>query len=160
MDKKTLLNFIAKAHRHTYAAPKEVREQHECDLPIQKGHKDYQFVEGDLRYHDSYSGKQWAPGKEVVFFQEKPIWCMAYQGQHNAKYDDVFFEEQAFPFLKKALMNFDDNMPFRGPKEFSEGDFKYTFEMDGDYDYFKGQEKILYKGEKVFFQDIMGSLIK
>ena len=57
-------------------------------------------------------------------------------------------------------MNFDENMPFRGPKEFSDGDFKYIFEMEGDYDYFKGQERILYKRKSVFFQDVMGSLIK
>ncbi len=85
MDKKTLLAFIAKAHKHTYAAPKDVRLQHKCEVPILEGHKD---------------------------------------------------------------------------NEFSEGDFKYTFEMEGDYDYFKGQERILYKGKSVFFQDVMGSLIK
>ena len=44
--------------------------------------------------------------------------------------------------------------------QFFDSDFKYTFEMEGDYDYFKGQERILYKGESVFFQDVMGSLIK
>ena len=43
-----------------------------------------------------------------------------------------FFENEAFPFLKKALMNFDDAMPFRGPSEFSSGDFKYVFTLDGD----------------------------
>lgn len=160
MDKKTLLDFIAKAHRHTYAAPKEVRKQHKCEVPILRGHKDYEFREGDLLYHDSYAGSSWAPGREVVFFQENPIWCMSYQGQPNPKFDDTFFQEQAFPFLKKALVNFDDNEPFRGPKEFFEDDFKYTFEMEGDYDYFRGKERIHYRREIVFFQDIMGSLIK
>lgn len=58
-----------------------------------------------------------------------------------------FFQERAFLFLKKALMNFDDSMPFRGPKEFVDGDFKYTFEMNVDYSYFLGQECIFYKGE-------------
>jgi len=160
MDKKILLAFIAKAHRNTYAATTEVRKQHKCEVPIQAGHTDYEFVEGDLRYRDSYAGIKWAPGSEVVFLKEIPIWCMAYQGQHNSKFDDVFFQEEAFPFLKKALMTFDDSMPFRGPKEFSEGDFKYFFEMEGDYSYFKGKEKILYKGEIVFFQDVMGEIIK
>lgn len=160
MDKKLLLDFIAKAHRNTYAAPIEIRKQHLCNNPIQLGHEDYEFIEGDFRYHDSYAGKHWAPGKEVVFFHEKPYWTMAYQGQTNSNFDNNFFEEQAFPFLKKALMNFDDSLPFRGPKEFSEKHFKYTFEIQGSYVYFKGQERVFFKGESVFFQDVMGSLIK
>ncbi|MFW5747154.1 MAG: DUF5680 domain-containing protein [Nanoarchaeota archaeon] len=160
MEKHTLLAFIAKAHRHTYAAPPQIREQHRCKIPILEGHKDFEFVDGDLKYHDSYAGSTWAPGKEVVFFRGKPIWCMAYQGQHDAEYDEAFFQEQAFPFLKKALMRADETMPFRGPLEFSEGDFTYVFEMDGDYQYFRGHEKVLYKGEVVFFQDVMGSEIR
>ena len=160
MEKKTLLEFIAKAHRHTYAAPTEVRKQHHCDVPILEGHKDYEFRDGDLLYHDSYAGSSWAPGREVVFLQGNPIWSMAYQGQHNSKYDDAFFQERAFPFLREALRNFNDESPFRGPAEFSEGDFKYTFVMEGDYDYFKGQERVFYKGESIFLQDVMGSLIK
>ncbi|MCF7901436.1 DUF5680 domain-containing protein [Candidatus Woesearchaeota archaeon] len=160
MEKEKLLKIIAKAHKHTYAAPTEIREKHKCETPILDGHKDYEFIEEEFSYHDSYAGNYWAPGREVVFFQKKPIWCMSYQGQHNSNYDDEFFEKQAFIFLKKALMNFDENMPFRGPKEYSEGDFKYTFEIEGNYEYFKGQEKIFYKGEVVFFQDVMGTLIK
>ena len=156
--REKILQFIAKAHRHTYAAPSEIRAQYKS-TPILQGHKDYEFVEGDFRYHDSYAGNLWAPGREVVFFQKIPIWCMAYQGQHNAKFEDPFFEEHVFPFLKKALLHFDDAMPFRGPSEFSEADFIYTFTMEGDYRYFKGQEQIFYKGERVFFQDVMGSLI-
>ncbi|MEA3430607.1 MAG: DUF5680 domain-containing protein [Nanoarchaeota archaeon] len=160
MEKEILLKFIAKAHRNTYAAPKEVQQKYKCEVSILKGHYDYDFSEGDLSYHDSYAGRSQAPGREVVFLKGKPIWAMAYQGQYNSKYADDFFQTRAFPFLKKALMNFDDDMPFRGPKEFIEGDFRYTFEMEGDYDYFKGQERIFYKGESVFFQDVMGSLIK
>ena len=54
----------------------------------------------------------------------------------------------------------DDSMPFRGPKEFVDGGFRYSFELRGDYKYFTGRESIIYKGIEVFFQDIMGELIK
>lgn len=70
MDKKTLLDFIAKAHRHTFAAPSEIRKLYKCAVPILPSHKDYDFVDGDFRYHDSYAGSSWAPGREVVFFKE------------------------------------------------------------------------------------------
>jgi hypothetical protein len=160
MNKITLIAFIAKAHRHTYAAPEEVRKRYLCETPVLRGHTDHEYSEGDLRYHDSYAGSTWAPGREVVFYKGSPVWCMAYQGQSNPEYDEQFFQVQAFPFLRSALMNFEDGSPFRGPREFSDGNFKYTFEMHGDCDYFKGQERIFYKGDSVFFQDVMGSLIR
>ena len=160
VNKEELLGFIAEAHRNTYAAPKEVKLKHKCKAPILKGHKDYHYKRGDWEYHDSYAGSSWAPGREVVFHKGEPVWCMAYQGQHNEDYDDDFFQNEAFPFLKKALRNMDDSMPFRGPSQFEDGDFKYTFQLDGDYSYFKGRETIHHKGVEVFFQDVMGELIK
>ncbi len=160
MDKKTLLDFIANAHRHTYAAPKEVKKLYRCDIPILPGHKDYRYQEGDLVYHDSYAGSIWAPGREVIFLSDQPIWAMSYQGRPIGDQDNDFFQIEAFPFLRKALMGFKDELPFRGPKEFSQGDFRYSFEMDGGYDYFKGEEQILYRGTRIFLQHVMGSLIR
>jgi hypothetical protein len=50
-------------------------------------------------------------------------------------------------------------MPFRGPKNFKEGDFEYSNEFEGDITNFKGHEKILFKGKEVFSQDYVGGLI-
>lgn len=155
---KDLLEFIFKAHKNTYAAPKEVKVKFKAD-PILPGHKDYDYVEKEWRYHDSYSGWFWPPGKEVVFFQGKPVWCMSYQGKAKEGLTEEFVEE-IYSFLKKALMNVNEEKPFRGPDNFSEGDFEYSFSMEGDYSYFIGKEIVKYKGEEVFFQDVMGSLIK
>jgi hypothetical protein len=160
INKTELLGFIAKAHRNTYAAPKEIKQKHKCKTPILPEHKDYHFTEGDWSYHDSYAGSEWAPGREVVFFKDEPVWCMAYQGQHNPDYSSEFFQEETFPFLKKALSAMTEDMPFRGFPNFEEGDFKYTFTLEGDYQYFKGKETITHKGIEVFFQDVMGELIK
>lgn len=160
IDKKELLGFIARAHKNTYAAPKELREKHKCKEPILSGHKDYHFKEGDWEYHDSYAGSDWAPGREVVFLKGTPVWAMSYQGKHNEKYPSEFFQEQAFPFLKTALRNVSEDMPFRGPSRFKEGDFEYQFNIEGDFQYFKGRETITFKGIEVFFQDVMGELIK
>jgi len=159
MDKKSLLAFIAKAHRNTYAAPKETKLKYRCKTPILTGHKDYDFVDGDWRYHDSYAGNWWAPGREVIFFKEKPVWCMSYQGRTADDLPEGFVEE-VFCFLKKALLHFDDDAPLRGPSYFKEDDFEYAFELEGDCQYFKGREAIKHKGKEVFFQDVMGELIK
>jgi len=159
MDEASLLEFIAKAHRNTYASPKDIKAKYKCKVPILKGHKDYDFVEGDWRYHDSYSGIQWAPGREVVFFQGKPVWSMSYQGRTIDGLTEDFVEE-TFGFLKKALMKMDERMPFRGPAKFNEGEFEYRFEMKGDHTYFIGRESIRYRRKEIFFQDVMGTLIK
>ena len=159
-SKEDLLSFIAEAHKNTYAAPKEIRARHKCEKPILPEHKDYHYKRGDWEYHDSYAGSIWAPGKEVVFFKGKPVWCMSYQGQCLNYRNELFFEQQVFPFLKKTLRNTDESMPFRGPKEFKEGDFRYSFRIDGNYDSFKGRERIFHHVQEIFFQDVIGGLIK
>jgi hypothetical protein len=83
---------------------------------------------------------------------------MSYQGKILGKQTKEFIDE-IFEFLKKAMMNVQDDAPFRGPKIFVEGDFIYTFKFVGSYSYFKGREIIKFKGKKVFFQDIMGEVI-
>ncbi len=160
INKDELLRFIAKAHRNTYAASKEVGKKQRLEVPFLPGHKCYYFRDGDFEYYDGYAGKAWAPGREVILLGGKPIWAMSYQGRHNENYSEQFFEEEVFPFLKRALMAITDEMPFRGPSILSEGDFEYTFRIEGDYQYFKGRETITHKGEVVFFQDVMGELIK
>lgn len=159
MKEISLLEFIAKAHKHTYAAPKEIKSKYRCDTPILPGHKDYDFIEGNYRYHDSYAGNIWAPGREVISFNNNPIWCMSYQGQTKKGLSEGFIDE-TFEFLKKALRNFDEKIPFRGLDGFKENDFEYSFKIEGNHRYFIGRESIKYKQEEVFFQNVMGSLIK
>ena len=101
MEKEELLGFLYKAHRNTYAAPKEIKSKYKCES-ILPGHKDYHFVEGDWAYHDSYAGISWAPGREVVFFKGEPVWCMSYQGQTIGELSDEFIAE-IFEFLKKIF---------------------------------------------------------
>jgi len=159
MNKEILLKFIAKAHRNTYAATKEIKLKYQCKTPILPEHKDYDFIDGDWRYHDSYAGISWAPGREVVFFKNKPVWSMSYQGQTINALSKEFIDE-IFEFLKKALRKFTNEIPFRGLHGFEECDFKYSFTFKGDYSYFIGKESILYKGKVVFFQDVMATLIR
>lgn len=160
MEKESLMEFILKAHQHTYAAPKEIKRQYRCTTPILTGHKDYQFVDGDWSYPDSYAGSAWAPGREVVFYKDQPVWCMSYQGKHNQSFTEEFIQQQAFPFLQKALRTITPDSPFRGPPYYEDGDFVYEFTMNGDYTYFTGRESVKFKGTEVFFQNIMGELIK
>jgi len=159
LDKNSLLKFITFAHKNTYAAPQEIKFKYKCKTPILEGHRDYDLIDGDWRYHDSYAGIHWAPGREVVFFKEQPVWCMSYQGQTADGLTDNFIEK-LFEFLKSVMRNIDEKAPFRGPKSFKDKDFEYSFVMKGDYKYFIGRESIIYKSKIVFFQDVIGELIK
>jgi len=161
IDRSSLLKFILEAHKNTYAASPEIKSKYKCKTPIMEGHRDYDFVDGEWRYHDSYAGIHWAPGREVVFFEGQPVWCMSYQGRTVDGLTDEFIEEM-FGFLKEALRDIDEEMSFRGPKAFSDKakGFEYVFIMKGDYEYFTGRESITHDGKEMFFQDVMGGLIK
>jgi len=65
-----------------------------------------------------------------------------------------------YKFLKDALRNTDPRNPFRGPKKYTKGDWKYIFKKEGSWKYFTGKEKIYYQKQLIFFQDIMGSIVK
>jgi len=160
IEKESLLEFIVKAHQHTYAAVRSIKMMYACRTSILPGHKDYHFVDGDWTYHDSYAEGTGAPGREVVLFRNQPVWCMSYQGQHNESYPEEFFQTKVFPFLQEALRSVTPEMPFRGPARFEKDNFVYTFEMQGDYAYFTGRESITHKGIEIFFQNVMGALIK
>lgn len=51
-------------------------------------------------------------------------------------------------------------IPVRGPKKFINGEYKYTFEAEGDLDCFSGIE-IIYKNDKKIYElRCNGGLIK
>ena len=61
-NRDELLRFIAKAHRNTYAAPKEIRQKSKLKTPFLPGHKCYHFKDGDFEYFveeaaQSYNGQ-------------------------------------------------------------------------------------------------------
>lgn len=149
-----LAKFLVKAKTQTYAGEgQEITAQ-------RPGFTELEFKEGDLEYRDSYSGFFQAPGQEVVRYKGKPIWVMAYSGGMEKKYHgDAEFAEKTFSFLKQALLRVEESSPYRGPDNLKEGDYEYINRVEGDITNFRGQEQILYKGEKVFTQDYIGGLI-
>ena len=64
--------------------------------------------------------------------------------------------------LRPALMKVGEDgiIPVRGPKEFNNGEYKYSFNLEGDINYFNGTETI-YKGNtKIYELKCSGGLIK
>jgi hypothetical protein len=152
---KELAEFLVEAKTKTYANvnAKEIKAQ-------RPDFKELEYKKGKWEYRDSYCGFFFAPGQEVVRFNKKPVWAMAYSGGMNSKYHgDVFFAKDIFGFLKLALAKVNIKTPYRGPKSYSFGNYKYTNAIKGDITDFSGTEKIFFKGKVVFKQEYIGGLI-
>lgn len=154
MESPEFAEFLVRAKRATYAGEgKEIS-------PQRPGFTELEYKEGDYRYRDSYSGFYQAPGQEVVYFRGKPVWTMAYSGGMVKEFhNDEDFTEKTYTFLKKCLLQVKKEEPFRGPREFSEGDFSYQMAVEGDINDFSGGERIFYQGKEVFRYHFAGGTI-
>ncbi len=150
-----LANFLVKAKTKTYAGnSKEV-------APQRSSFRELEFKEGNWHYRDSYAGFFMAPGQEVVYFNSRPVWAMAYAGGMLPQYrENKEFASKTFSFLKKALLQVKESRPFRGPKNFKEEEWEYKDSSEGAITNFKGTEHIHYQGKEVFRQNYVGGLIK
>lgn len=154
-DIEDLNNFLFNANENGYAGGGSEF------IPSQRpGFDEIEYKSGDWIFHDSYSGHYFAPGQEVVYFKNKPVWAMAYAGGMKFKYhSDEKMAKETFTFLKKAMLAMDPAKPFRGPGKFDEGDWRYVSEVKGDTKDFAGNEKIYRGNELVFEQNFIGGII-
>ena len=144
-----------KAKKGTYAngdAPKV--------LSSRLNSKDYEFTDGNFTYHDTYFGGVKFMGEEVVYYNNDILWGMKYYG---VTIDDSLSEELMDKVLRVALMKVGEDksvIPARGPKEFVNEDYLYTFRADGDMENFVGTEQI-YKDKKLIYElKCHGGIIK
>jgi hypothetical protein len=154
IDIEALRKFLVKANENGYAGgAKEV-------TPQRPGFSEIEYKSGDWYFRDSYAGHYFAPGQEVVYFRDKPVWAMAYAGGMTFdKHGDTKLDKITYKFLRKALLAMDPDKPFRGPEHFDDGEFCYHSELEGDIEEFAGNEYIEYKGKVIFSQNFIGGLI-
>jgi hypothetical protein len=151
---KRLYDFINRAGKATYAGGGERKK-----VPERKGFIELEHEEGNLHYLDSYTGYFRSRGTEVVREGGIPIWSSMYGGGMVEGREEL--AGQTFDFLKKAMSADEEGFnSFRGPHNFSDGDWEYTYEQEGDIEEFYGYEEIQYKGEKVFWHRIIGGTIQ
>lgn len=134
IDKKQLCKFLVEAKKSTYAAGEKAKKIVENDKSTT-----LIFEDGDFKYHDNYFGGEPFGGREVVFLQNKPIYIMTYYGLVNESVDNF---EAIYKVLQKALSLIPEDHPFRGPIEYTEGDFIYKNVFTGEIDNFFGEETI------------------
>ena len=112
-----------------------------------------------MTYHDTYFGGINFMGEEVVYeHEETPIWGMNYYG---ITLDKNLTEEAMDKVLRPALMlvGSDDTIPVRGPKQYTNGEYMYTFEVTGDLSCFEGEESIYKNGKKIYTLKCHGGII-
>ena len=143
-----LKKFLIKAKSRGYASDGESSANVEEDSS-----KSSRFSEDTFSFHDNWFGGEPFGGREVVWKEKKPFWMMVYYGHDTGK------AEGLIPFLMKCLSKLPSEMPLRGPREFSEGDFQYFNSWHGVIEEFYGEEKIFYLGEEVYSARYAGGLV-
>ena len=146
MDKK-LVEFLIKAKQATYAG-----KGAEITSSREKSH-DLIYKDGDYMYYDTYLGTGKFAGEEALWIKDAPYWSMNYIGRVTG---DGFSGD----FLKEALLRVPEDKPFRGPKEYVDGDYKYRCGIDGTFEWFQGREIITYKGNVIYECVFHGGLVE
>lgn len=151
MSKEELLKFIYKAHKAGYAAGEATNETKEKD-----GSTTIIYEEGSWKYYDNYFGGEPFGGREVVFLENRPVWMMAYYGRVDKSVEGF---EKVYAFLQKSLKLAPEAAPFRGPKEFTEGEFEYKNNWQGGIEEFSGEEFIYQNKKEVYSAKYIGGFV-
>ena len=147
MEKKKIIDFLIRAKKATYAG-KGIET-----VPSRPNSHDFEYIEEDLKYIDTYIGGLSFSGEEAVWKDNKPIWAMNYFGR-------VIGEDFDGDFLKEALMNVNNEIPYRGLDGYKRDDYKYICNFDGSFEWFKGFEEIYKKDIKIYECRFHGGFLK
>lgn len=134
---KEIIEFLCRAKKACYAGGKAE------EISSRPQSHDLQYMEGNLKYIDSFLGSQNFSGEEAIFKDNTPIWAMNYCG----RVVNTGFEGS---FLHEVLRNVPKEKPFRGPEVYIKDDFKYECSVTGDSTWFEGREVIYKKDVKVY----------
>ncbi len=150
INEENLRAFIFEASRATYASADKSLRQKQPD-----GSTSIQYENGLYKYHDNYFGGEPYGGREVVFFENKPVWMMVYYG---FVYPEVE-KEVVYSILTEALSSSSVEVPYRGPYLYEKGDLRYENKLSGDVKKFSGKEKIFENNICLYEADYMGGLV-
>ena len=147
MNRAEIIDFLIRAKRATYAG-----KGAETVSSRPQSH-DLEYREGDLMYLDTFLGGERFAGEEALWISGSPYWSMNYAGR-------VTGTPFSGDFLKEALLSVPFEKPFRGPQEYTNGDYTYRCGGSGDFEWFQGYETIEYKGAVIYDCYFHGSVIK
>ena len=144
---KSIISFLIRAKRATYAG----KGAETASSRI--GSHDLVYRENNLMYYDTYLGGDRFAGEEALWISDVPYWSMNYIGR-------VTGSPFSGDFLKEALLHVPEDMPFRGPEKYVNGNYDYSCSVEGDCDWFQGKETISYCGNQIYECIYHGGLIR
>lgn len=150
MNKEQLRQFLVDSNNAGYAGGEEKKWIKESD-----GSTTIPFEKGSWKSHDNFFGGEPYGGRTVVFYEGKPYWMMVYYGwvEEGIQADPVY------GILRGALKQMPEGSPFRGPKEFKEGEYAYSNSWNGEVDRFSGEEQIMQGDKLIYKANYMGGLV-
>lgn len=135
--RKNIISFLLRAKKNGYAA-------HAPEQPSSRpASHDIKYEEQNMLYIDTYLGGEKFTGEEAVWQDNTPVWAMNFSGR-------VLSQNFAGEFLKEALSNVTEELPFRGPLVHKNGDYSYHCNVNGDFEWFQGHEEIFCGTEKTY----------
>ena len=152
-----LAAFLVEAKRRTYAG---LDDDATVSTPIIPGSKQLEYGDRDLNYRDIYFGMAYFVGQEVVTAKRQAIWSMSYAGGTLPEITDRDRFLAIYAFLRKALLRISEELPFRGPSQFDEGDYRYVNTSDGKIAEFHGAEQIFLQGTRVYALRYGGGMVR
>ena len=150
MNKELLRQFLVDSNNAGYAGGEEKKWIKESD-----GSTTIPFEKGVWKSHDNFFGGEPYGGRTIVFYEGKPYWMMVYYGwvEGGIQTDPVY------GILRGALKQMPEDFPFRGPKEFKEGEYTYKNSWNGEVDRFSGEEQIMQGDKLIYKANYMGGLV-
>jgi len=149
MNIEEIKNFLIRANRNGYGNT-SVKPSDEND-----GSHTISYKEVDWLFNDNYFGGEPFGGREVISYNNKAIWMMVYYGFVI----DMTIQADVYRFLKKSLLNFTEDIPYRGPERLEDRDWLYINRIDGDFSNFSGEEVITFKNNEVYRAKYQGGLV-
>lgn len=142
-----LVSFITRARTKTWAGGMDKGKPSR-----KKSRGSLVYKQGNLRYEDEYFGEDRFQGQEIVYQDNKPVWGMVYYGGIVSQAEANSLEE--FKFLKRALVTKAHKARLSGKIVYSEKHRTYQCQVKGNWNNFRGKEKISTNGKivhEVFF---------
>lgn len=149
MNLKELENFLVKANKPHADGTAKMKNESDNSRSIE-------FELRDYRMHDNFFGGEPYGGRQVIFYKGKPVWMCVYYGQvHNTGSSS----SSVYAFLRLALQHPENGKPYRGPDNFSKGEFEYKNKVEGAIDSFSGEEYISKGGKQIYWAKYFGGLV-
>lgn len=150
MNKEALRQFLVDSNKAGYAGGEEKNWVKETD-----GSTTIPFKKGEWKSHDNFFGGEPYGGRTIVSHEGKPTWMMVYYGWVS----EGVATDPVYGILRNALMQMPEDYPFRGPKEYKEGEYVYTNSWGGELERFSGEEKIIQGEELIYKANYIGGLV-